>query len=99
MLRVYVREKKLPHAGGGRPQDDDGLAAANVGLKDRGVIKPGAFADVGAVSTRRPSPIVRRGKTRPHSRTGINEVWVNGTTVWKDGHATGAYPGKGIRRP
>jgi len=26
-------------------------------------------------------------------------VWVNGTPVWKDGHATGAYPGKGIRRP
>jgi N-acyl-D-amino-acid deacylase len=31
--------------------------------------------------------------------TGINEVWVNGTTVWKDGRVTGAYPGKGIRRP
>ena len=30
---------------------------------------------------------------------GIDRVWVNGVAVWQDGKTTGAYPGRGVRKP
>ena len=97
VLRVYVREKKLLTLEEA-VRKMTGLAAANVGIKDRGVIKPGAFADVVLLD---PATVADRSTWEDPTAlaTGINEVWVNGTTVWKDGRVTGAYPGKGIRRP
>ena len=75
-----------------------GLTAANVGIADRGVIRPGAFADLVLFD---PATVADRStsKTRSALSVGIEKVWVNGIAVWDGGKATGAYPGKGIRRP
>ena len=97
VLRVYVREKKLLTLEEA-VRKMTGLAAANVGIKDRGVIKPGAFADLVLFD---PATVADRSTWQDPTAlaTGIDEVWVNGTPVWMDGHVTGAYPGKGIHRP
>ncbi len=79
------------------------LAAANVGLRRsdgglrRGVIEPGAFADL---------VLVDRGRVRDRATSedpgklaeGIVRVWVNGEAVWDRGRATGARPGQALRR-
>jgi N-acyl-D-amino-acid deacylase len=70
-----------------------GLTAKNFGLKDRGVLKVGAFADltlfdadtVGAAATYE-VPIA--------TSHGIDTVIVNGAIVWRDGKSTGARPGR-----
>ena len=70
-----------------------GLTASNFGLRDRGVLKEGAYADlalfdadtVDAASTYE-SPIA--------PAHGIEAVVVNGVVVWRDGRSTGTRPGR-----
>lgn len=70
-----------------------GLTASNFGLRDRGVLKEGAYADlalfdadtIDAASTYE-SPIA--------PARGIVAVVVNGIVVWRDGLSTGARPGQ-----
>ena len=73
-----------------------GLPASEFGFKDRGVIRPGAFADITLFDP----------KTVKDSATfeapmqpaiGIELVLVNGRPVWRDGKATGERPGRPIR--
>jgi N-acyl-D-amino-acid deacylase len=74
-----------------------GLTAKNFGLKDRGVLREGAFADltlfdadtVGAAATYE-APIA--------NSHGIEAVIVNGAIVWRDGKSTGARPGRVLAR-
>jgi N-acyl-D-amino-acid deacylase len=73
------------------------LAAANVGLRDRGTIRPGAHADLVLFD---PATIVDRSTTAdPKALSeGVRSVWVNGEKVFDAGKTTGARPGQVLRR-
>ena len=74
-----------------------GLTARTFGLKDRGVLKPGAHADI----TLFDATTVGEGATfeKPIAPAqGIDTVVVNGSIVWRDGKATGARPGRVLSR-
>lgn len=74
------------------------LSASNVGIRDRGVIEPGAYADLVLFD---PETVQDRATMEDKNRisTGIAKTWVNGELVFSDGEATGAYPGRVVRRP
>lgn len=70
--------------------------AARLGLRDRGVIREGAVADLVVFDP----ATVRSNATYDEPRrfpTGIDHVIVNGTLVVDDGDHTGATPGRGLR--
>jgi N-acyl-D-amino-acid deacylase len=97
VLREYVREKKvltLEEA----IRKMTGLSAANVGIADRGAIRPGAYADLVLFD---PATVADRSTFQDPKAlsVGIDKVWVNGVAVWQDGKATGAHPGRGLKRP
>jgi N-acyl-D-amino-acid deacylase len=73
------------------------LPAATFGLKDRGVVRPGAFADLVLFD---PATIVDTATFEHPIRpaAGIDLVMVNGKPVWRGGAATGATPGRVLRR-
>ena len=74
-----------------------GLTAKTFGLKDRGVLKQGAFADLCVFD----ADIVDETATfaRPiQPAKGIETVIVNGAVTWRDGKPTGARPGRVLRR-
>ncbi len=73
------------------------LAADHVGIKDRGRLVPGAFADLVLFD---PATVIDRATTSdPHAlATGIERVWVNGRTVFAGGAASGLRPGRVLRR-
>jgi len=73
------------------------LAAAHVGIADRGAIAPGMHADLVLFD---PGTVLDRATPRePHALSvGILAVWVNGEIVYEDGRATGRLPGRVIRR-
>jgi N-acyl-D-amino-acid deacylase len=97
VLRVYVRERKLLTLEEAI-RKMTGLSAANVGIEDRGLIRAGAAADLLLLD---PATVADRSTFEDPLAlsVGIEKVWVNGVQVWENGKATGAYPGKGIRRP
>lgn len=72
------------------------LPAACFGLKDRGILKPGNFADLVIFD---PDTITDSATfddpVRPAQ--GIEQVMVNGRVVWKDGEHTGNRPGRALR--
>lgn len=74
-----------------------GLAAQHMGLFDRGVLRPGAPADMVLFD---PATVIDRSTTaEPHvTSAGIDRVWVAGRVVYEDGAATGALPGVVLRR-
>ena len=73
------------------------LAADHVGIKDRGRLVPGAYADLVLFD---PATVIDRATTSdPHAlATGIERVWVNGQPVYAGGAATGLKPGRVLRR-
>jgi N-acyl-D-amino-acid deacylase len=96
VLGRYVREQHalaLPEA----VRKMTSLAAANVGLIDRGIIAAGKHADLVLFD---PATVADRATTSdPHAMsTGIETVWVNGQAVFQKGGATGLYPGRVLRR-
>jgi N-acyl-D-amino-acid deacylase len=96
VLGVYVRERKvlaLEEA----IRKMTSLAAAHVGIADRGRLVPGAFADLVLFD---PATVIDRATTdEPHALSaGIERVWVNGQTVFDQGKTTGARPGRVLRR-
>ena len=95
VLGRYVRERKL------LPLEQaihrmTALPARRVGLHDRGVVAPGARADLVAFD---PDTVADRATfERPHQYpAGIPHVWVNGVAVIRDGEHTGARPGRSAR--
>ncbi|MEQ8764940.1 MAG: amidohydrolase family protein, partial [Planctomycetota bacterium] len=72
--------------------------AENLGLRDRGRIEPGYFADVVVFD---PETIQDHATfDAPHQlATGVGEVLVNGTLVLDAGEHTGAMPGRVVRGP
>jgi len=73
------------------------LAAANVGIKDRGQISVGSYADLVLFD---PETVIDRATPmEPHLvSTGIRTVWVNGAVVYDGEHATDARPGRVLKR-
>jgi len=74
-----------------------GMPARRFGLGDRGVLRPGAWADLVLFD---PARIADVGTyTDPHQPpAGIAHVFVNGVAVVRDGAHTGARPGRALRR-
>lgn len=74
-----------------------GLTAATFGLPSRGVLKPGAFADITVFDADTIDETVTFAKSVAPAR-GIECVFVNGKAVLQGGAATGARPGQVLRR-
>jgi len=96
VLARYVRERQvltLTEA----VRKMTSLAAANVGIRDRGVVRAGAYADLVLFD---PATVLDRATpTDPRAVSqGIARVWVNGREVWRDGTVTDERPGRVIRR-
>lgn len=74
------------------------LAAAHVGIRDRGRIRPGQAADLVLFDA---ALISDNATIEQHDAlsSGIIGVWVNGQRVWQDGAVTTARPGVFIGRP
>jgi N-acyl-D-aspartate/D-glutamate deacylase len=96
ILGVYVRERGLL-----RLEDAvrkmTSLNAAKLGLRDRGMLRPGAYADLAVFD---PEHVLDRSTyTSPfHYSEGIVYVIVNGQVVIEKGEHTGARPGRALRR-
>ncbi|HWW58290.1 MAG TPA: D-aminoacylase [Sphingopyxis sp.] len=95
LLGRYVRDEKLI------PLEQavyrlTTLPATNLGIKDRGALKPGYYADVVVFD---PQVIGDRSTfEEPHQYSvGVRDVFVNGTQVLKDGEHSGATPGRAVR--
>lgn len=73
------------------------LPADNVGLRDRGRIVEGAFADIAVFD---PATVADHATyENPHVyATGMSHVVVNGEAVLRDGKLTHATPGRSLRR-
>lgn len=67
-----------------------------LGLRDRGMVKEGMFADLVVFD---PATVIDNATfEQPHQlSTGVRHVFVNGTPVWQDGKYTGATPGRALR--
>jgi N-acyl-D-amino-acid deacylase len=97
LLGKYVRdEKRVPLAEAVRRLS--ALPAANLGIKDRGALKVGNYADIAIFD---PSAISDRATfTQPQQyAVGMRHVLVNGVPVLRDGEPTGATPGRFVRGP
>ena len=72
--------------------------AQRVGLRDRGLLKPGFFADVVVFD---PGTVTDKATfVDPHQYSvGVEHVLVNGKPVWQSGEFAGNYPGRGLRGP
>jgi len=74
-----------------------GKPAEVFGLTGRGVLREGAFADIVVFD---PATVADtadfENPTEPAA--GIETVFVNGQAIWRNGAATGARPGKALRR-
>lgn len=97
VLGRYVREQKLLRLEEA-VRKMTSQNAAKLGLTDRGVIRPGAFADLTLFDPERVTD--RSTYEKPFAyNDGIEYVIVNGTVVLEPGgRHTGAKPGRAIRR-
>ncbi|MEZ5661035.1 MAG: D-aminoacylase [Burkholderiaceae bacterium] len=96
VLGRYCREQQLfPLAEAIRKMTS--LPARRFGLADRGVLLEGAFADLTLFD---PATVRDRADYAQPCvpADGITMVFVNGRPVWRDGAATGARPGRVLRR-
>ena len=96
MLGHYVRDLHLltlEHA----VAKMTGVAARALGLADRGLLRPGAWADVVVFDPARIADLSTYEE--PHRYpAGVSTVVVNGQVVIDGGDHTGALPGRVIRR-
>ena len=74
------------------------LAAQRVGLNERGLLKPGMYADITVFD---PTTIIDRSTFEQPSQlaTGVSYVLVNGVPVVDGGQITAALPGRALRGP
>jgi N-acyl-D-amino-acid deacylase len=97
LLGTYVRDEKL------LPLEEaihklTGMPASLLHLKKRGELRAGNYADIVVFDP----ATIRANSTydKPHQlATGVNNVFVNGTEVLKDGQHTGATPGRVVYGP
>lgn len=94
-LGRYVRDEKIvPLADAIRRLS--ALPASNLGLRDRGSLKPGMAADVVLFD---PATIADHSTFEKPMQfaTGVRDVFVNGVQVLKDGEPTGAKSGRFVK--
>lgn len=96
VLGVYVRELKLLTLEDAIRKMTS-LNAAKVGLKDRGILREGAYADITVFD---PEKIIDKSTyTDPFQYPeGISHVLVNGQLVLENGQHAGSRPGKALRK-
>jgi len=72
--------------------------ATNLGIRQRGSLKPGYYADVVVFD---PAQIQDHATFQKPKQlaTGVDDVFINGVQVLKDGKHTGAKPGRFVRGP
>ncbi len=97
ILGYYVREKHLlPLEEAIRKMTSQ--PAARVGLRDRGLLRPGMMADITAFD-----PVAVRDTSTygdpTHYAEGIEDVVVNGRLAVRDGRMTGVLAGRALRGP
>jgi N-acyl-D-amino-acid deacylase len=96
VLGHYARDRRL------FPLEDaihrmTGMSAERFGLKDRGQIRAGCFADLVLFDPEK----IEDAATFEHPTLparGIDSVYVNGEPVWVAGQSTSARPGRVLRR-
>lgn len=97
ILGRYVREQKLLTIEEA-VRKMTSLAARRVGLSERGLLRPGMFADVVVFDPER--VIDKATFEEPHQYSeGIRYVMVNGQIVLENGKHTGKFPGRALRGP
>ena len=97
LLGMYVRDEQvIPLEEAVRRLTS--LPAGNLGIRERGSLEPGYFADVVVFD---PETIADRATfEKPHQyAVGVNHVFVNGEAVITNGGPTGAKPGRVVRGP
>jgi N-acyl-D-amino-acid deacylase len=96
LLGRYVRERRILRLEEA-VRKMSGLAAAHMGITDRGLVKAGMKADLVLLD---PATVLDRATpSDPQALSaGIERVWVNGQVVFGDGKVTGARPGTVITR-
>ena len=95
ILGRYVRELKLLTLEDAVRRMSGGVAA-RLGLRDRGLLREGMFADVVVFDDA--TIIDLATPERPHQISrGVEQVFVNGVQVIRDGRHTGATPGRVLR--
>jgi N-acyl-D-aspartate/D-glutamate deacylase len=72
------------------------LAASRVGLMDRGILRPGAFADITVFDPQTIRDAATFGDPM-HYSVGVRYVFVNGRPVVWDGAITDERPGRPVR--
>jgi N-acyl-D-aspartate/D-glutamate deacylase len=74
------------------------LAAQRVGLTERGLLRPGMYADITVFD---PNTIIDNStyENPQQVATGISYVFVNGVAVVDEGKVTNALPGRSLRGP
>ena len=75
-----------------------GFPATNLGLKDRGFLKEGYYADIVIFD---PETVTDKATfdTPLQFAEGMDHVFVNGVQVLENGNHTGAFPGKFVKGP
>jgi len=97
LLGTYVREEKLL-SWEEAIRKLTSLPAEILGIKDRGMVKGGQFADVVVFD---PETIAGKATFEDpfHYSVGIRDVFVNGVAVVRDSAYTGERPGRALRGP
>ena len=97
VLAEYVRKDRvaqLPDA----IRRLSSLPATNLGIRQRGSLKPGYYADVVVFDPARIQDHATFEKPKQLA-TGVDDVFINGVQVWRNGKHTGAKPGRFVRGP
>ena len=97
LLGKYVREEKaatLPDA----IRRLTHLPVTNLGIKERGMLRPGYFADVVVFDPATIGDHATYDKPAQYA-TGVAQVFVNGRQVLKDGEPTGVAAGRFVKGP
>ncbi len=95
LLGRYVRDEKLIPLEAAIHRLT-GFPASRLGLRRRGRLRPGYYADVVAFDPAEIQDHATYGKPHQYS-TGVVHVLVNGRFVLRDGEHTGARPGRVVR--
>lgn len=97
LLGHYVRDEKLISLEEAIHRLTS-LPATNLGIRERGALRPGYFADVVIFD---PATVADRATfEKPHQyAVGMRDVYVNGVAVLTNGEPSGATPGRAVRGP